>query len=302
MDTLRREFSFAETHNFLDFGNIDIRTSSAGLGWRRAFMSVQEEGPYTGHFAASPDILINVIVSGRAKATITVDGQAHAIDGGPGTISIIPDGVPFALDLHSSVATTHFYIRRVVIDHVVREIYGPDMARVHLKFCAAVYDPVLEQICAGIRQALNDPGSSAVLYVEHMLHAAAAHLVRRYSSLPGLSPEAESSLSERQLVRTREIIEERLAERITLADIAAEFGLGADHFGRLFKRASGATLYQYVIRCRVNRARQLLAETDTPIIEIAHDCGFADQVHLTRAFRRLVGTTPAAYRKSHVFR
>jgi AraC family transcriptional regulator len=296
MDTLRREFSVAETHNFPEVSKIEARNSSVGLGWKRAFMSVQEEGPFIGQFPASRDILINVIHSGRAKATIAVGGCSHPIEGGPGTITIVPDGVPFQLDLRTTVGTTHFYIRRKLLDHVIKSIYG-EVGSVQLKFCAAVYDPVLEQLCNAVRQALHEPGPASTLYVEHMLHAVAAYLARRYTTVPAVTTERLTCLSERQLLRTREIIESRLGERIGLADIAREFNLSADHFGRLFKRSGDVTLYQYIIRCRVDRARQMLAETSTPIIEIAHVCGFADQVHLTRAFRRLVGTTPAAYRR-----
>ncbi|NKX15882.1 helix-turn-helix transcriptional regulator [Ochrobactrum pseudogrignonense] len=50
----------------------------------------------------------------------------------------------------------------------------------------------------------------------------------------------------------------------------------------MFKRATNVTLHQYIIRRRVDKARDLLMETQMPIAEIAHECGFADQVHLTR--------------------
>lgn len=93
------------------------------------------------------------------------------------------------------------------------------------------------------------------------------------------------------------MIESKLGGQLTLAHLAADAGMGGDHFGRLFKRTAGISLYQFVIRCRIDRARHLLAETSMPIAEIALECGFADQVHLTRAFGRIVRTTPAAFRK-----
>jgi len=300
MDSLRREFSESETHGFLEAGNIEIRSTSAGLGWKRAYMSVQEEGPYRRFFKAGRDILLNVIHYGWAEATITVDGQDHEIDSGPGTITIVPDGVSFGLDLRRTVGTTHLYIRRRVFDHVVRSLYGDDAPNVRLKFCAAVYDPVLEQMCNAMRGALHEPSATSATYVEHILQGTVAYLARNHTSTTRTSEASAgpSCLTERQLQRTRELIEELLSDRIVLADIAREFNLGADHFGRLFKRATGVTLYQYIIRCRIERARRLLAETTTPIIEIAPECGFADQVHLTRAFRRMVGTTPAAFRRA----
>jgi AraC family transcriptional regulator len=292
------EFSVAETHSFPDAGNIDISRTSVGLGWRRAFMSVQREGPYKMHFHPKSDVLINVINSRTVRARITLDGKEYPIEGGPGTVTIIPAQKAFDLDLETAVETTHLYIREKLLDQVIFSMFAEGQRGIAIQFCAAAYDPVLEQLCSAVREELHEAGRASTQYVEHMLQGIAAHLVRNYSTAVQSTTEAATTLSERQIMRTREIIEARLAERISLADIAREFRLSADHFGRLFKRACGVTLYQFIIRCRVERARLMLAQTATPIVDIAPECGFADQVHLTRAFGRIVGTTPAAYRRA----
>ncbi|NMA98573.1 MAG: hypothetical protein GX970_10790, partial [Phyllobacteriaceae bacterium] len=82
------EFSVADTHDFLKAENFELSRTSAGLGWRRAFMSVQREGPYNMDFKARSDVLINVVNSDSVRATITVDGQSYPIEGGPGTITV----------------------------------------------------------------------------------------------------------------------------------------------------------------------------------------------------------------------
>jgi AraC family transcriptional regulator len=58
----------------------------------------------------------------------------------------------------------------------------------------------------------------------------------------------------------------------------------------------GVPPHQFILRTRVERAKRLLANTHIPIAHIAAECGFCHQEHLTRAFRRLTGTTPAAFR------
>jgi AraC family transcriptional regulator len=293
------EFSLDETHSFIEAENFDISLTSVGLGWRRAFMSVQREGPYHMHFGPSRDVLINVVTSPKVKATITLDGKAYPIEGGPGTITIIPAYKSFDLDLETSVTTVHLYIRKRLLDKVIAAMFPQGGKNVDVRFCAAAYDPVLEQLCMAVRDGLQDASRPNALYVDHMLQGIAAFLVKNYSTAYANSPDNAAMLSEKQVKRTREIVESRLAQKITLADIAAEFGLSADHFGRLFKQATGVTLYQFIIRCRVERARTLLIDTPTPISDIAAECGFADQVHLTRAFGRIVGVTPAAYRRLH---
>ena len=68
------------------------------------------------------------------------------------------------------------------------------------------------------------------------------------------------------------------------------------YFARLFRQATGQTPHQYVIRCRIERAKRLLRETEWPIIEIGHHVGFTDQSYFTAVFRKHVTTTPNAYR------
>jgi AraC family transcriptional regulator len=292
------EFSVEDTHSFLEAENMDISRTSLGLGWRRAFMSVQREGPHKMHFRARSDVLVNVVNSKTVKGRITVDGQDYPIEGGPGTITIVPARKPFDLVLENTVDTTHLYIRRKVIDQVISSMFSEGKRDVEIKFCPATYDPVLEHLCSAVRLGLHEASRASAQYVDLMLHGVAAYLVRNYSAADLSTEGVAATLTERQVLRTREIIEARLADKITLADIACEFQLSSDHFERLFKRASGVTLYQFIIRCRVDRARTMLAETAMPIVDIAAECGFADQVHLTRAFGRIVGTTPAAYRRS----
>ena len=67
------------------------------------------------------------------------------------------------------------------------------------------------------------------------------------------------------------------------------------YFSRLFKETTGITPHQYVIRCRIDRAKNLLQQGKLSIAEIAKEVGFVDQSHLHRHFKRLVGVTPKKY-------
>ena len=69
-------------------------------------------------------------------------------------------------------------------------------------------------------------------------------------------------------------------------------------FAQRFTSAYGETPYKFVVRQRVERARQLLAGSDLPISEIALQTGFCSQSHLSDVFRRHVGETPKAFRHS----
>ena len=85
---------------------------------------------------------------------------------------------------------------------------------------------------------------------------------------------------------------------INLSTIASATGLSPSHFARQFRTTLGVAPHQYLMRLRVERAKRLLSETDTPLVTIAFACGFANQEHLTRIFKRSCGITPAAYRRA----
>lgn len=89
----------------------------------------------------------------------------------------------------------------------------------------------------------------------------------------------------------------RLAEPVSVEDLARRAHLSPSHFAAEFRRRFGVPPHQYLLRLRIEHAQSLLTTTETPLVEVAGLCGFADAAHLTKAFRRATGTTPAAYRR-----
>ena len=113
-----------------------------------------------------------------------------------------------------------------------------------------------------------------------------------------LRPQIRGGLPPRALRRVREFIEAHLEQTISIQALATTAGLSMYHFARAFKQSEGMTPHDYLVQCRVRRARDLLAATDLPLSEIALAAGFADQSHCARRFREHVGVTPSSYRWS----
>jgi len=98
--------------------------------------------------------------------------------------------------------------------------------------------------------------------------------------------------------RVREYVDVHLSESINLAMLAAVAGLSMHHFAREFKQSFGVTPHHYLTQKRVERAQEMLAQTDLSLSEIAYATGFSDQSHLARHFRHMLGTTPREFRWS----
>lgn len=92
-------------------------------------------------------------------------------------------------------------------------------------------------------------------------------------------------------------IEARYAEPLRVNQLASQAGLSTAYFNAVFKRATGLTPHQYLLRVRIERVSVALKENDTPLAEIAHNFGFSSQSHLNTAFRKITGITPRQYRQ-----
>jgi len=105
-------------------------------------------------------------------------------------------------------------------------------------------------------------------------------------------------LSPAQLRRVLEHIEGHLAERITLAELAALAGTSQSHFCHAFKATTGLPPHRWQMEARVRHAQTLLSGDHHSLADVAAASGFADQSHFTRVFRRLAGETPGNWRRN----
>ncbi len=97
--------------------------------------------------------------------------------------------------------------------------------------------------------------------------------------------------------RLIEFVEENLDRDLSLEAMAEEVEISPLYLPRAFKSAVGQSPHQYVLARRIERARELLRDTDLPIVDVALSSGFSSQSHLSNWFLRMVGVSPATYRK-----
>ena len=162
---------------------------------------------------------------------------------------------------------------------------------------------VMAELCTAIRSALDDERGTA----EDSLRRASA-ILKGIGDDAAESPEGEAVVKEEargglspwQVRKVMCHIEAHLDRSIRNEDLAALVRLNPSHFGRAFRNSFGEPPHEYVIRRRVERAQGLMLSTDASLSDIALDCGLADQSHLTRLFRRIVGESPRAWRRARL--
>jgi AraC family transcriptional regulator len=107
---------------------------------------------------------------------------------------------------------------------------------------------------------------------------------------------ADGAFCSRDWRRVCEYIEAHIHEEIVLVDLANAGGWSVRHFSRMFRRSAGQSPHRFILRKRVDRAKNLLRSPRLPLAEIALSCGFADQSHFTTSFRKAMGRTPLRWR------
>ena len=144
-----------------------------------------------------------------------------------------------------------------------------------------------------LSDAVNDPDPSSQLYGDGLT---AAIVARLFMNPPEVGAR-ETGLAPWQLRRVMAYLDAHLPERVDLAHLAILAGLSPSHFSRAFKASTGMAPYRWQLDARIRRAQALLIDARGSLDQVAEATGFADAVHFGRTFRKLIGATPAAWRR-----
>ena len=158
-----------------------------------------------------------------------------------------------------------------------------------------IEDPVARVLCERIRAEAVLDGARDAGYVEALGKALAAHALRDYTE-GTVAEDVPGGLEAHQLQRAIDFFRDHLLETASVGKVASVVGLTRFHFGRCFKRSTGLSPHQYLLRMRVDRARYLLETTSDTVNEVAIKSGFCDPSHLSTYFRRWVGVSPRQHR------
>jgi AraC-like DNA-binding protein len=173
-------------------------------------------------------------------------------------------------------------IARAYIEHllaqVVRALQGPGMLE------RAFVDALLRELEEGVADTITLPDLLA-------------RYRRIFTALASAVEHPVVADREVKLRRATAFIGEHFTGPLRMGDVARVAGFAPSHFSRLFKQRHGTTFERYVLGCRLDRAKELLRNTDMSIERISHQSGFGSPLYFYEAFRGAVGTTPAAFRR-----
>lgn len=274
--------------------------SSRSQGWKNILVEEFQHPAGEGKVQYCHEHSICLSLAPRPIRFLQIKGdKSHTSLYGKGDISITPAQTPFFARWDGEDHYFHIRIASDFIQSVATEDLAINPDRLELRPEFRIRDPQIEAIGLMLLNELKQENLGARLYIESLINILALHLLRQYSAVKPQLTFYEGGLPERQLVQVLDYMNDRLDQDIKLVDLAALLDMSQFHFSRLFKQSIGTTPYQYLMQQRIERAKQLLRQTDRPIIDIAFQCGFNSHSHLSKQFRQLTGMTPKAYRTNH---
>ena len=191
--------------------------------------------------------------------------------------------------------------------HIATSIGFDDVARINASVHAL---PILapsehwnsEEINEGAHliPGLRVPAGSNPASVIELLNQTAGLILTKARELAQKHSHTEhirGGLAPWQVRRIITHVNANLDAALRVEDLARLVRLSQSHFSRAFSSSFGCPPHRFITRCRLERAKELMLRTDVPLLQIAIECGFADQAHFSRVFLRLVGIAPARWRR-----
>ena len=238
--------------------------------------------------------LITLSLAENCRGEIRTPGGFSARDRNKGSVCVIPAGHPFAVEIGAESEHLAILLDPSLVLRAAAEFSAP--LRAEVIETSAPNDPVIMSVGLGLMAELETEKESGRMYAESLANILALHLLRNYTGSAHGIQRFAGGLSGKKLRHVLDFIDIKYADDLGLSELAAEAGMSTFHFAREFKRATGATPHQYLIKLRIERAKELLSHSKMSLVDVGSRAGFSHQSHFTRLFRRLTGTTPQSYR------
>jgi AraC family transcriptional regulator len=245
--------------------------------------------PYNLNVPALPVSRLSVNLT-RASVSGGVQGERHrSYEALRHSMFLVPAGVPTVWRKDAPSRHLNIYFHADALDDPVHGGSAIGHQQTVFNMQAAGIGQLADQLAAEL-------GGAGLLKAEAVDSLARLLLVRLARRLhdPG---KTQQTLPPKALATLRDYVVANLSQRILVADLARQAELSPNRFAQAFSEHTHQSPHQFVLALRLERATHLLRTSKLNLVEVAHDCGFANQQHLSNAMQRHLGTTPGRYRR-----
>lgn len=311
MDTTRRRLKSAATSSpCIEVQGLPSPKTSVKRILPRAPILSSEKAEWNGillehHYQSAqetpeedlPQHVICIFLGHPVRVEREINGQLVSDRLIYGDISVIPPHQPYRAIWKDGGEFLLMYLEPQIFARAAYESITSEGIEIVRRF--SIRDPLIQQIGLALKKELETNGLGSRLYAESMANALAVHLLQHYSIRTQAIRDYTGRLSRYKVQQAIAIINDDLDRDLSLDAIAAVVEMSPYYFSRLFKQSTGLSPHQYVLHCRIEQAKQLLAKQELSILEICQQVGFQSQSHFSNVFRKHTGITPKAYREAN---
>ena len=270
--------------------------SSRLLGWRGLIAQRFMHAPGEHRFPVFPRDTISLYL-GQSMRSVRWSAEGfHEGSTVRGDVTVKASGQPAGWRIEEAADLLCICFDPTFLSDVAEENeLDPDT--VELRPILDQRDEAVEHISLAMLVEIEAGGVGGKVYGDALAIALATHLLRNHATFPQLVPDYGRGLPKSAIRRVTDYVNDNLCSDLALSGMAGVASLSPYHFSRQFKRSTGLSPHQYVIERRLERARDLLSQTELPVGDVASAVGFTHQSHLARHFRRRFGVAPSSLRK-----
>ncbi len=271
------------------------------------------ELPNWGHWLETSSLIVALVPPGNLEVNITAPFEliSSRFELGCGVAAFNSDkletyrAVPGGFDVvpkastYRSIETTGAFIilayKQPLASRIIAEYTrGKDVELIPGQIQASAKGLGLAQ---AVRDFFVERHVGGALYLESLATLIMEQIIRHRSNVSGQLKHVPDFLGVKTLRMAIEYVQDNLQNELSLDGIAGTVGLSSYYFAHGFRATTGIPPYQYVLQCRIERAKKLLVDPSLSIAEIAYEAGFGNQSHMTTVFRKTLQVTPNVYRQ-----
>ena len=242
---------------------------------------------HTEHF-------LHLVLRGSAPVEVNTSGKQLRFHASPGLLFVLPRGTVDEVIWTGEVQRVAVSINSRVLVKALEET--AHLHDIELTEHWELLDHHISTLLSEIVTDLEEQSPAGTMYGESLGNALSVYLVKRYAVWPVAPAAYKGGLPRYRVKRVFEYIAENLDRDLSLSELALVAGMSPHYFAELFRQSTGRTPHQYVLRQRLERAKQQLSERKHSIIEVAQNTGFQNPSHFARIFRQIEGTSPSRFR------
>ena len=247
--------------------------------------------------AATEHHLIGYLLSEYGPRQITrFDSKEYDGENGRGDFWLKPNSSTGFWHWESTDECLMFAIEPTFLSRIATENECLNSDKIELLPILKTRDSVFDALAMQFQWEMNHPEFGNLMYVETLAQQLAIHLLRRYCAFPAVFKEYTGGLPKYKLKQAIDYINDNLDSKINIYDVAKLVDISNYYFCRMFSASIGISPYQYVLKQRIAKTKDLLKNSRLPLSDIAYECGFSSQSQMTQHFRKQIGVTPGIYR------